>query len=718
MEKLHFAPEQQLFTVLLRMAWNPMFLLDKKHPKQVIMAGSMAMTYHMNDQQFTYFMTHRDARTDNIDLRVPHRMGKVIATNLLNAMNTDVLHAFGQNQPVSHLYMLEYVMKLKGDDNIGFEDNAEYSVMQNGLPPDKLFSLYCRNTGDGHKLYQIRVNATRTILATSDAPTVVTPVTFGYIDLTEMNDAEWSQTLVNSSMFDKNRIRVMSSLQLRLELETMDRESLRHLNDKRWGMKVKRDNTRKDIMNGTYISPVSPTYTVVDMALPLYTYLSNLHTKCLNLSKLTIPLSTVKTLVDPVYAYTANSSKYNVACMISKYTGSEPTGAFPISLENSMAGVTYTAFTAALKRAALQVYCGTNTDLLIPYKGKGPYLKLLNPLQKYPQGWLIKPDDATKCGMSRANQIQALTTDTSDCTRFTVYRAVDYFQLLNTTDIYTVQLPFRIVNFTQSSTSIDSTVAHGFLPKMGYGCILVLNVPYYFRRFIAVSSMSKYPDENEILFPDDAVFEIHHRYFKTNHGIRTLYLVGNVTSTYYDTHAAMTSPCFGIKCKSRVTVNADGGTLVANKESTRQRTAPEGTMGGSPILTRTMPTRGTTGTMLLTRGTTRTRTMPTRGTTRTMPTRGTTRTMPTRGTTRTLRNVYSYAQPSSSSRVASYRPHRTWLGNSDAAYMPVVELFDLNIFGKRKPNEPLLSTGYNVEQEGYLRAFFASLLSYRRDPHT
>jgi len=94
---------------------------------------------------------------------------------------------------------------------------------------------------------------------------------------------------------------------------------------------------------------------------------------------------------------------------------------------------------------------------------------------------------------------------------FMVFRGVDYFQLFDDQkrDIFMMD-KFAIANFTFSSTSVNPCVAISFAKKDSICCLLVLEVPTEYTRYVAMGDykLSNYPDEQEVLFPDDAVFSI------------------------------------------------------------------------------------------------------------------------------------------------------------------------------------------------------------------
>jgi hypothetical protein len=136
-------------------------------------------------------------------------------------------------------------------------------------------------------------------------------------------------------------------------------------------------------------------------------------------------------------------------------------------------------------------------------------------------------------------------------TRFTVFRAVDYFEPLGARDgrdIYTTALPFEIHNFTFSSTSTDEGTAEGFWKSGSHSpcCILALDVPRNYRRFIAMGNgLSDFSSEAEVLFPPDAMFVIKEReckYVKSYVGdiMPVTVLRGHVRTCPFPTHPAPT----------------------------------------------------------------------------------------------------------------------------------------------------------------------------------
>jgi len=110
--------------------------------------------------------------------------------------------------------------------------------------------------------------------------------------------------------------------------------------------------------------------------------------------------------------------------------------------------------------------------------------------------------------LSAVSQVESINKDHAE---FMVYRGVDYFQLFDERkrDIFMMD-KFKIPNFTFSSTSIDPRVAIGFAKEDSICCLLVLLVPTEYTRYVAMGNdnLSEYSDEAEVLFPDDAVFNI------------------------------------------------------------------------------------------------------------------------------------------------------------------------------------------------------------------
>jgi hypothetical protein len=206
-------------------------------------------------------------------------------------------------------------------------------------------------------------------------------------------------------------------------------------------------------------------------------------------------IGSCKSFADVVQAYSLRSSRFNAASLSKKYLEAAGVPYATVLEDRALdgrtrcaAGVTFDAFRDALARAMDVVE--------------------LSEVTRYapPTGQESRHD-----------------------ARFTVYRGVDFFVPLGGTgqDVYSIPLPFSIKGLGFSSTSVRYKDALDFLPDHGMCCMMVLDVPNGFRRFIPMNDvrLSEFTSEHEVLFMDDAIFVITERAFRDN---RRLELRGRV----------------------------------------------------------------------------------------------------------------------------------------------------------------------------------------------
>ena len=169
---------------------------------------------------------------------------------------------------------------------------------------------------------------------------------------------------------------------------------------------------------------------------------------------------------DMLYLYTAESSVFNIACLLS--------GLLP-ELRSKLMAQKFTRHA--------DLFSGTFAD----------YEAELNEL--FQKLTLMKPKKDTYKDMY-------------------VFRAVDLFELndSSTATVYNTSVPFAIHNPTVCSTSILLSVAWSFL-KPAPCCLLRIKVPTSYRAFLVLEGLTAYDSEREVLFPRDSKFIVRERHY-------------------------------------------------------------------------------------------------------------------------------------------------------------------------------------------------------------
>lgn len=237
-------------------------------------------------------------------------------------------------------------------------------------------------------------------------------------------------------------------------------------------------------------------------------------------------------MLEILKSYATQSAPFNVACMIAKYRGVDPVGVR--KMHAPIKGDPYRKIKVPFKRMTSAIACAS-------WHSK----------QLLERDSLWEPEPLQV--MQQTAPIQHVTNNEIIFpTRFTVYRNVDYFQLLDdpSNTVYTAELPFTIKNFTVSSTSIDVELISGFQKE--FSCMLILNVPFTYSCFIAIGSgIGSY--QGEILFPDDAEFVIEIAMVKVEgEGKHHLKLIGRVKDSYSP------APCDGVMCPDPESISGGG----------------------------------------------------------------------------------------------------------------------------------------------------------------
>jgi hypothetical protein len=114
-----------------------------------------------------------------------------------------------------------------------------------------------------------------------------------------------------------------------------------------------------------------------------------------------------------------------------------------------------------------------------------------------------------------------------------VFRAVDLFELGATNPVRTVYnatLPFSIHNATFCSTSTTTHTARAFLKDASPCCLLKIRVPWTYHDCLALGEgVSLYPSERELLFPPGSAFVVRERrYVRDASDRQTLLLLCDV----------------------------------------------------------------------------------------------------------------------------------------------------------------------------------------------
>jgi hypothetical protein len=199
---------------------------------------------------------------------------------------------------------------------------------------------------------------------------------------------------------------------------------------------------------------------------------------------------------DLIWVYTAESSRFNVACLLS--------GVLP--------EVSPAHMQQHFKKDAAQRYQGNFAQY------KHDLLAAFNTLVRG------KPQDL----LERVADIF-------------VYRTIYLFELTSLVPglpmnqypyqtVFNAQLPFPIRNNTFCSTSVDLPVSKKFLKASSPCCLLEIRIPPEFYKFLAIEKLSNYPSEREILFPPESAFIVKRRTFMRNdNGRHVLVLHADVT---------------------------------------------------------------------------------------------------------------------------------------------------------------------------------------------
>jgi hypothetical protein len=194
---------------------------------------------------------------------------------------------------------------------------------------------------------------------------------------------------------------------------------------------------------------------------------------------------------DLIWLYSAESSRYNVACLISGVLR---------ELTNVFMQQKFSLYQ--------QKYAGTFAE--------------------YDRDLMTLFENLTKL-KSRYDLVSSSKKSFKD---MYVFRAVDLFDIGNsaTRNVYNTRLPFEIVNNTMCSTSIDLDIAwNGFL-KPSPCCLLRVRIPNDYSAFLVIQSVSEYPDEREVLLPGKSIFTVHTRkYLRDDNGRQVLLLDADVS---------------------------------------------------------------------------------------------------------------------------------------------------------------------------------------------
>lgn len=546
--------EPALFPCLSRMCIDHVEQL--MWTQEGVLVGAFAVMQHLTPVQLLRFVGS-NARAVNIELRVPEGSGSRMTQTLQNALVDSMIHAFkspGSESGSTHsfVYMADHVLRNwthRPDKYTLLHDNNEASASIFGVNKQYLSGK------SGLKRYQLNLRARSLHNGKAAA--------FDMIDVVEVARDEF-RVLYDAAVILRGwKVASNVSLQDDMKLLIQGHHSLLR--------RVSRDRLQI-LLHSTYDDNVSveqEEHTRIPMGELALANLSMQQAGCLLQTKITGMSNTpgmsrsgksgtsgtsgrhgksATSLADIVYAYSVDSSRYNVACMVARY-GRRDGLERCLTGSHCMQGLQYKTFTAALKRAALAAFCINKSSLPVP-RPTEPMVKpqhgessILSwrAVRVIPKGLAIlhtpMTDNPVTVSRGKDNFLTDGTTrvltDRKE-TRFTVYRAVDYFQPQGgTEDVYSAKLPMLIKSFTMSSTSTDPEMANNFL-KSGMCCMLVLDVPYYYRRFIAMdnNALSGFVGEKEILFPDDAVFKITERRFEVTdgEGRLMLHLIGQVTS--------------------------------------------------------------------------------------------------------------------------------------------------------------------------------------------
>lgn len=512
----------ELFPCLLRMCEE--VLQDHMQQTHAMLCGAFAVMQHMLPQELLWYLGS-EYRTDNIDLRVSDGLSQTFAKGLVESLNKEMLNAFDTPGLIhSSVYMLDYVCRQLVNEHTIMESQQR--------PPAALFGYV--KVVDGTRRYtRVFINA-----RSKAPPRNAVQFTFMYINelpLTQFRDQYTNSTSLNGFSKVAGKRTLQNDFQRMLDNNDVKRTSKEKLNDSK-RLELLTHKLPIAFPNLVHVLSLKDAETV-RLGKGRYVTLSLAHKKILLDSEFVH--GDCQTLLDVVYAYSVSSSPYNVACFVSNFTGEKlkNTQVMPPQQQHPhwhdqkphcMVGSSYLAVHAALKRAALKIFCGTHQ-----------LMKTLHP--------------------APLNSKQ---------TRFTVFRAVDYFQPLyqDAKDLYNVDVPFDISNMTMSSTSLFEDRARLFLKGRGTRFLLVLQVPFFFRRFIAMGlgGLSHFLNEKEILFPDDVIFRINERVIDRWEGGMLVRLHGFVTSDKKGEDL-----CKGIVPVDKVYVDSDGKVEMMGGDSQR-----------------------------------------------------------------------------------------------------------------------------------------------------
>lgn len=566
-----------MFACLSRMSES--ILQDEMIGENVMLCGAVAVMQHLDPHDLLWYLGS-NMRTGDINLRMPTGTSRSFGEGLVTSLNNQMLNAFGK-VGVAHsmVYMLDYVCRnikdVKGGNGLKENTGDNYTVLtKDGDPPKALFGKTFGYGKQGGAFTKVHC-----ITSVFGDPSRIT--CFDFLVINEMPTKQFTGQSEYATP-KGNWPNVVGVRTLKNDLTRMSDNGYRSAHQ------ILGDKTRHQLLTHTLLQPRVPwqlalremTESKVIMSKTRYLLLCQAHITCLLKSKFI--RGQCASLLDAVYAYSVSSSPYNIACLVAKYSMRKlsPSQVMPPQVQldhwlpqrpHCMEGASYISFTAALKRAALKIYCGTMALMQTPDHDK----------------WMLPDpegnDVLTPIHKHQYHNYQSVPGVLRDpeAVRFTVFRAIDFFQpfCLNpdktidvARDIYNVSLPFDIENLTMSSSSLSETKARGFLRGKGTRFLMMLHVPYFYRRFVAMGlpKSSHFTAELEILFPDDAVFRITKRAIDTwsdrtgDGGDNTLIrLMGHVTSRKKGEKL-----CKGVEARDTVQIDPHGRvTVIPNSTS-------------------------------------------------------------------------------------------------------------------------------------------------------
>lgn len=465
---IHRDHEPSLFLLMNRVCHEA--LAAEMLDKPAFVTGAGAMMRHLLPDNLLHFLKHREGAVLSIELRVPRGQSFTLATALQKRIKAST------REQMQFLYMIELVCRSMTPQ--------AHTLMQPGGKTDLSVSMFltAKHGSSRSSVYLrtwVHASARESARADRKLPDIIA---IRIIDIVELDEHEWAWQSESVTGFKDGRSPALKHATADLLLRTMDKDQV-------VGRRLLLDTQRQ-------FTPMPKSSKVLRrqeaMQVPM------LNNELQRLSAAVHPwlilvkigdedddCNTCPSVADVIQSYsTHDSGPYNVACMIARYRGTKPKG----NMHTRGRLVAIETVTAAIACAAW------NTRLQL--------------------------DDE--------NPLYGAVDDT---THFTVYRGVDYFQPLGESsglNVYDAQLPFSISNLTVSSTSIFKLTGKFFVKP--FGCMLVLNVPVSYRRFIALGKgLSHNPREGEILFPEDAVFVIEGRAFTRNEQNKlVLMLIGKV----------------------------------------------------------------------------------------------------------------------------------------------------------------------------------------------